>query len=440
RGVLPELGERAVATSTLEALLSKVLGGAPVEGRAERFERLSLAQPADRGRMKDEIALKSSAAFVRRLNRFARELPRRHIEFQDVCYGGQMIATRQLLRARLLAGDGPVGTRLRRIELALWRDIGQLRPARRRRLVEYAARRPEHALETEACGRAYSILECAALARHIRRFARLNVRALYGRLMADEGLNAPPPGKLPLEDAAAIACLRLLVEEGGSLPRIRQVVVDEAQDLDEVQFAVLNRLFPRARFTVLGDFNQSLDRPADRSMYDRIAAILGRRSAALVELNKSFRCTLEILRFALRFVGAPGGVECFNRSGDAPIERAGADLGALCTAIADEVALCRARGMQSIALIARTAKSAAAWRGRLTDLGLGLADGEAGVPSGAFLVPLALAKGLEFDAVLVLDAQQYAGDGRLLYVACTRALHRLSLYTLLEGGDAAWRS
>jgi DNA helicase-2/ATP-dependent DNA helicase PcrA len=52
--------------------------------------------------------------------------------------------------------------------------------------------------------------------------------------------------------------------------------------------------------------------------------------------------------------------------------------------------------------------------------------------SGPFLIPVYLAKGLEFDAVLICDADQQhyhrADDKNLLYIACTRALHRLNLF------------
>ena len=59
------------------------------------------------------------------------------------------------------------------------------------------------------------------------------------------------------------------------------------------------------------------------------------------------------------------------------------------------------------------------------------AEGETKGLQGVFLLPIYMAKGLEFDAVILCDVSQgvYEGeeDRRLLYVACTRALHRLSL-------------
>lgn len=467
RGVLPELNEMSVATETLEQLLSKTLGGIGIETRGERFERLSLAD-SDRPIARDSMRFKTSEAFREVLDRFLKVIPRRHIGFQDVYYGGRIVATRQQLKHRALRGGmEPLGIRLRKMASSLWDGIHTRKPTRMAKLIRYARRDPRHATELEACARGYSILESAILARQIRAFTRLDPRALYGALVSDErafrrladGLTLPESLRdillstkcalsapvLPLEDATAIAYLALAMEGSTRFARIRQVMVDEAQDYDPVQYSVLNRLFPRARFTVLGDVNQALEWNVDRTLYETITATLNRRSARLVELTKSFRCTREILEFSLKYLQNPGSIESFNRSGDLPAEHRAKDPAALIRLIAAETAVCREKNLKSVALIARTARDARRWHEPLRKAlpGIGLIDSDtAGETTGAFVIPLQLSKGLEFDAVLVLDADRYeaAGERRLLYVACTRALHRLNLYSLTgktEGGQNA---
>ncbi len=461
RQVLPELGEKNVRTATLEQLLEEVLG-TPVELRSDRLERMSLAENAGRARLREALGVKSSRVFREILDRFVRELPRRWIEFEDVCYGRHTIATRQQLKARILASEGaiPLGVRLRRMEMSLWDGIHQRRPARMTVLTGYARRDPRHGMEITACARSYSILECAILSRQIRRFAYIRPLALYRRMTADEfalrrlcrGLSmpagaeellkssgTPTRGALPLEDAAAAAYIKLATEGEGRLARIRHVVVDEAQDYTPMEYALLKRLFPRAHFTVLGDVNQALEHPADRGLYRQVAAALNHPGAPLIELNKSFRCTREILSFALGFLREAGEIECFSRGGDAPAEHKARDPEEMKNLISSEIRLCRERGYKSIALIAQTARDARAWHARLAEPGLTLISAEEGSEMlGAFVIPLALSKGLEFDAVLVLDADRWAADGdnRRLYVACTRALHRLNLYVLGDGMEA----
>ena len=467
-GVLPELGERSVETVTPEQLLSRILGGVKIEARGERFERLCLSGPEERTLLRESMAFKSSETFLKVMDRFVRELPRRWIHFQDVAYGGRTVATRQRLKERAMRPNSavPLGVELRRMEMSLWDGIHQRKPQRMKRLITYARRNPRHATEIEECARAYSILECWALRRHIRSFTRLDPLSLYRRLISDEaafrrlakGLDLPENLKeilkhtsdalvgerLSFEDATAIAYLALCVEGGGRTQRIRQVVVDEAQDYEPAQYAVLNRLFPRARFTVLGDFNQALDRKADRSLYERIAQILNRRSALMVELNKSFRCTREILDYSLRFLDDPTGIQSFNRGGETPAERVANSQEELKGLIVEDIRSLREKGMGSIALIVKTNQDAQDWHERLKDtLDIGLIDNKAAAETvGAFVIPLQLAKGLEFDAVLVLDVDQYdeKTEKRLLYVACTRALHHLGLYhleTQAKGGAQA---
>jgi DNA helicase-2/ATP-dependent DNA helicase PcrA len=236
---------------------------------------------------------------------------------------------------------------------------------------------------------------------------------------------------LPLEDASAVAYLTLALGRPEKPSHIRQVVVDEAQDYGALDYAVLNRLNPRARFTVLGDVNQALDRRVGLSLYDQIARALNRRTHALVTLEKSFRCTREILEFSLRFLDDAGGVESFSRSGEPPAEAVYHDMADAKTRIGAEIGRLRAAGMGSVALIAETGRAARVWA---EALGLPLVEpgGEVGT-TGVFLIPLALSKGLEFDAVLVLDAKNWR-EKRHLYVACTRALHRLRLFSPAEDG------
>ncbi len=474
-GVLPELGEASAETVTYERLLESVLG-APVESRFARFERLyggeeaatpaglggnaapmgkECAQPGRGFGAAEDIAFKSSPVMTELLDRFARELPRRWLGISDLVYAGRVLFTREEMIAFIEREEDaiPLGARLARLEGAVWDAVFQRRGARRERLFALARKNSRHAEELDACARAYAILECAALARHIHAFTRPDVGRLYARLVADEravrrlgaGLALPEdlPALLsrtraavcreilPLEDAAAVAYLSLALTPPEKPSPIRQVVVDEAQDYGALDYAVLNRLNPRARFTVLGDVNQALDRRVDLSLYDRIARTLNRRTHALVTLEKSFRCTREILEFSLRFLDDAGGIESFSRSGEAPVEAVYRDRADAKAHIAAEIARLEEAGMGSVALIAETARAARVWA---EALGLPfVGPGGEAATTGVFCIPLALSKGLEFDAVLVLDAKNWR-EKRHLYVACTRALHRLCLFSPAEDG------
>lgn len=430
-GVLPELGESSVRTATLEELLEEKLG-LPVQSRAERWEALCGTNARN-----SIFRYKMSREFLTLLDRYAEALPGL-LPYADLDYAGKMISSHQEQRAWAMehGSSFPLAVRLRRLEAHVWERVHALRPDRFNDL-RMKAFRLGHG---EEWARGCSIWESGVLARQMRRVTRLDIPGLYANLLNDpallrslgRGLNLPvglswkpsPDSPLPLEDAAAMAYLHMKLNFGESSGDIRQVVVDEAQDYGAADWAVLNLLFPKARFTVVGDVFQALDHDAEISIYEDIASILNRKSSALLELTKSFRCTKEILEFSLQFL-PDTRIHSLNRAGSVPQcltdER-----------LLDEIAACRALGYESIALITKTRRDAEKWQAKLEETIYLPILGRNAQLGDVFLAPLSLSKGLEFDAVLVLDcdAAHYSqpGDKRLLYVACTRALHRLALF------------
>ena len=434
-GVLPELGESSVRTATLEELLEDRLG-LPVQSRADRWETLC-GQDAPN----DIFRYKTSRDYVALLDRYCNTLPGL-LPYADLDYAGNLLSSRQEQRSWAMEHGStfPLAVRLKRLEAQLWERVHALRPARFNDLRMKAF----HLGHGEEWARGFSIWESGALARQMHRVTRLDIPGLYFKLLNSPallcklgtGLNVtenlswkkPLDAPVPLEDAAAMAYLHMKLNFGEASGDIRQVVVDEAQDYSPLEWAVLKLLFPKARFTVVGDIYQALDRETDLSLYEEIASILDCQSSALLELTKSFRCTKEILEFSLQFLPETK-IHSLNRSGSVP----------RCLSmdhLMDEITACRAQGYESIALITKTRRDAEIWQGRLEEkLSLPILGRNAQLGD-VFLAPLSLSKGLEFDAVLVMDCDDthysQPGDRRLLYVACTRALHRLALFSETE--------
>lgn len=439
--VLPELGESRVDTITMEQLLEDLLAF-PVQSRMDRWEEECALSPDEKEQWQTRRALVASPAFMTLLDRFVRWLPA-HLPCADLSYGGRVVMSREEIRIAVNEKNSrfPLAVRLRQLEDSLWERVRDLRHTRRDELRMLAFRLGRG----EEYARGCSIWESGVLAKEAGKVTRLNALSLYKELLSRPGLvktlghdllsekeralilsRVPAADQpLPLEDAAAVGYLNLRLSFGHSLGDKRQVVVDEAQDYTPMDYAVLNLLFPKARFTVVGDIHQALEQKADEGLYGCVSRILRRENPILLTLNKSFRCTREILTFSLRFL--PGQtIECLNRSGaDPQILPDGALIG--------EIAACREAGYESIALITKTRADAEAWQKRLPkELNVKLM-GKIAKLENVFLAPLPLCKGLEFDAALILDCdQKHYGkeeDKQLLYVACTRALHRLALFT-----------
>src|SRR5690606_7959430 len=94
---------------------------------------------------------------------------------------------------------------------------------------------------------------------------------------------------------------------------------DEAQDYSPFQFAVLKRLFPRSRFTILGDFNQAIYPHIEK--HDHFFAHLPFSQDIIKRytLNKSYRSTMEIMKFAQAILRSEKELVPFERHGKKPL-------------------------------------------------------------------------------------------------------------------------
>ncbi|MER5780471.1 ATP-binding domain-containing protein [Streptomyces mobaraensis] len=220
-------------------------------------------------------------------------------------------------------------------------------------------------------------------------------------------------------------------------PSLGHVVLDEAQDLSPMQYRAVGRRCTTGSATVLGDIAQGTTPWATASWREALAH-LGKPDAAVEELTQGFRVPREVIAYASRLLPAiaPGLSEATSvreAAGDFAV-RAVAGPDALDDAV---VAACRAalRREGSIGLIAADARIPAL-AAALADAGLPhLAPGEETTADARLtLVPASLAKGLEYDHV-VLDepVAVVAGEPdertglRRLYVALTRAVSGLTV-------------
>lgn len=394
--VLPELGEENITSIVFEDVLKKILREKRIQPRREFLER-AVTNGRHKSRIKNSMEYKTSEAFLEKLNQFLEQIPLQHIDFQNISYKGkEIISGKQLQKWVLRRPEVPLGIRLHQLEDYVLE------------LIFGTVKRKDTAAERNL------------VRQELLQYTKPDLAELYlktfepGRLEAD---------RLLYEDAIAIAYLTLKVYGTDKYREIKQVVIDEAQDYYPLQYEIFRLLFPNAKFTVLGDVNQTLAKQEDLSLYEKIPKLLNKNRSSLITLDKSFRCTNEILQFSLQFIEHRPEIQSFNRKGDTPQVVAAASREELLSLIEKEVEVCREKGYRTICLICKTEINT---RRLERDLKAKM-DME-----GLFFMPVYLSKGLEFDAVIVCDAdkQNYVDedDKKLLYVECTRALHRLSLF------------
>ena len=238
-------------------------------------------------------------------------------------------------------------------------------------------------------------------------------------------------GKLLFEDMLCIAYLKLL---SGQIPvqsKIGYVVVDEAQDYPPILFMILSLLCRNAKFTILGDINQTMTQHLD-SIKD-IEHLLedSVKTKKVFDLNKSYRSTVEINNFLNNFKQTDGHVEFLDRHGDEPHIRKSENLA---KDIADEIESLKNNGFNSNAIICRDMAHVEMLYEELQPLipKLVKVDKDTTVRGGQnVLIPIYLTKGLEFDGVIIPDINMFEGhpdEKGLQYVACSRALHKLTVF------------
>lgn len=216
------------------------------------------------------------------------------------------------------------------------------------------------------------------------------------------------------------------------------VVIDEAQDFSPFQVAVLDSFTRNSSFTILGDLSQGIHAYQGITDWKEFSSLFQTDETGYFELERSYRSTMEIILFANQVLKR--GVE--NPLLAVPVFRSGNKVRVLQTDIKGRLPLLQRaittlkQGSSStIAVVARTEKQAQELHDALTDAGIEtnlITSKQRVYRGGISVLPVFLTKGLEFDAVLLMDvtAGHYEAtfmDAKLLYVGCTRALHELWL-------------
>ncbi|MFN3973502.1 MAG: HelD family protein [Gemmobacter sp.] len=409
--VLPELGEETVPEIGMETLAAQILGG-NIRFRTF-FEQTALLLETDDAAMKDRIKAKAAPEFLRQIDAYARHLEKTAFQPADV-----------VVRKRPLPGF---------VFQTNWDRLKHLSTAERiiaagNAVIDQFEAQYEIELRKE---------ERAVIRTALRGMVnRTTLRKAYGGLfdwLERPDLFKPSGARLEYADVFPLIYLQMLTE-GVENPYagVKHLLVDEMQDYTPVHYAVLARLFP-CRKTILGDATQSVN-PYSASTAERIEAVL--EGAWRVTLNKSYRSTWEIMQFALKIAPNPDLV-AMKRHGSEP------DLTVVKTQ-AEAVAQIRsavedfhASDHTSLAVLAKTQAQAKRIHKALAEGGIEarlLEEGSTGFSTGVLVCTPHLAKGLEFDRVIIPDASAAVFatemDRNLLYVACTRAMHLLDLISV----------
>ena len=218
----------------------------------------------------------------------------------------------------------------------------------------------------------------------------------------------------------------------GTPTRFGHIVVDEAQDLTAMGLRMIRRRADRSSMTVLGDLAQST-KPGGQTSWDEALDHLGRTGAQLVELELGYRLPASILDYASHLLAeaAPGLRP--SRS----VREGGLDPVVVAVSHEDLFTAAAERASQladlhtTVAILAANDHVAAA-EAAVIEAGHDLT----GLEPAITVIEASIAKGLEFDAVIVIEPSAIATSPahydrtvglRVLYVALTRAVQELHI-------------
>lgn len=221
--------------------------------------------------------------------------------------------------------------------------------------------------------------------------------------------------------------------EGGQ--KFHHVVIDEAQDFSPFQIYILKEITIGNSFTILGDLSQAIYDYQGIEDWNDFKEVF--QETGYYELTRSYRSTKEIIEFAnevIKNAEIPVGLA-------APVFRSGNKVKIISTdnqfaEIVKTLQNMQNENVKTIAIIGRTDEECRDLYEKLSIAGITINVVEANqskYEGGISVVPVYLAKGLEFDAVLLIDVDErhYKGtkhDAKLLYVGCTRSLHDLRIF------------
>ena len=238
--------------------------------------------------------------------------------------------------------------------------------------------------------------------------------------------------RLSYEDAAPYLYFKEALEGMRTNRLIRHLFIDEAQDYSAFHLEVIQSLFPNCRMTILGDMNQAIyahSYSAPTMLSEELYPV---EETEKIILLKSYRSTRQIIDFSSAILSNVQ-IEPFNRNGNLPTVYQLEDIYASYRLINQLLERLKQSGHQTIAIICKTQYEADAAYERLKEKDdvQRMDKTTYRFTEGILILPAYLAKGIEFDAVILFDASKekysHMHERNLLYTACTRAMHELHI-------------
>lgn len=474
KNVLPEMGEQNMVQMTYWQFVARRLPGMNVENLFKQFE--------DQNSDTNISKFKGSVNFFNLLTRYAKHLNKRGVIFKNIYFRDKKKPYFDKEKIKEIyysynenynLANRIDATREELIKMLNRKITPEVKKAWVARTIEGMSQselnelydRPDQEFESEAkeeafLGRKIVLKALKGVHKRILHNHFINMRAQYLSFLRavpkmvdlankwditeDDWLHHIDEVKenfkkhdIAITDVSAYLYLYDLITGRRNDYEMRYAFIDEIQDYTPFQLAYLKYNFPRAKFTMLGDLNQAIfTKDESRSLLKQISGLFDPEKTDVVQLTKSYRSTKQLTNFTKQILRQGEKIEAFNRQGPKPVIW-GRDNDEKAIDVLVDVLRDNEKRKMTTVIITKDLASAKFVHEELskkkepTTL---IATANQRLVDGTLVIPSYLAKGLEFDAVVMWGANKenyhQLDETQLVYTITSRAMYKLDvIYT-----------
>lgn len=442
--LLPDLGERPAETKVFSGLLEAYMDkGIRFEDYYSQLKRIENNPGGERTKW---LKVKYSAEFLQYCIRYFASFP---FQIPEIRYKEEAVISPELLQGKLDSADYPTfKARYERLAYLAKKSVEDFFTLHKDEIRNDILDSHDGFITSEEVSLLYQRLRLeykSSAQEQISRHNRLEPQRQMTELLSsylrrtgegnEEAIRLSESlerGRLLYEDALYYLFIKVLMGEAAPFPGIYHAVIDEAQDYSLLQLYIIKYLFPRSSFTLLGDIYQAVNSVTAIQDYADYERIFG-SGLIQIRLSKCYRSSSDINALAFQLINEAGhpmeeGYSYFTRPVKKPQYISARDMLSCLVPVLE-----RLEQYNSVAVIVDSDEDALAVKSRLGDQKEAqlILSPEDEIKGRLVIIPLLLAKGLEFDVVILYNCI-YPNEGnthlrRKVYLGCTRALHELYL-------------
>ncbi|MBU5424810.1 AAA family ATPase [Tissierella pigra] len=460
--VLPELGEENMYQTTFKEYMDAALGN---EFKKENYCEMMEYILGTKNELNYEsriynIVYKSSVEFVNILKDYVKYVEKTDRKFSDIIFKDKLIVSSKDLQELFFKEYMPLPLK-RRLRKIKERILFLLEPHKKDRIKEIAVEleytgsyvnkneilRDSITIVNDEMKEIYNeidkITEFRLIEIYKEFFEKLDIFCTNSNILDCKEkidkirkytLTGLENKSLNYEDQIILLYFKIMFGDISKTSEIKYVIIDEAQDYTPLQYEIFYQLFESANMTILGDLNQSINPFMNIGDYKNISHIFPKDNTSIINLTKSYRSTKEITEFSRKILNSEFINEGIQRKGDKPLLLGFTNEEEIKQKILEDIKIYKDKGYKSIGIITRTVEETKEVYNYLKDkahINAIMKDDDEFI-NDTLIIPIYLAKGLEFDVVLIYNVgnENYSCEEEklLLYTACTRALHILCIY------------